>query len=371
MTYPLVDVTIAVHSPTRPIARSVASVVDHTRAPVRVTVVAHNIDPEVIRDNLGEYADHPSVRMLSLQDGIPSPAGPMNHGLDHSEARFVAVMGSDDEFAPGAIDSWLSLQRATGASTVIARIRIGARGMDPYPPVRRGRRTRRLSARKDRLAYRSAPLGLIDRRLFGHLRFTEGLASGEDLAFTATLWFTGRSVAYDLAGPEYIVHDDAGDRVTFVPRPIAEDFAFLDAITAAPWFARSSARDRRALAIKILRVHYFDAVLARIKVDEGIAGHTRELLNVLRGIERLAPGVTRLLARVDRDILDELRSPSPDPEKILYLMDARWNYRTVGAMVPRNPLLTLHRQAPFRTLYAGLRSMSAPNRFEERSGNVA
>ena len=358
MIDPLVDVTIAVHSAARPIARAVASVVDHTQSAVRVNVVAHNIDPDVIRTNLGDYADHPSVRVLELQDGIRSPAGPMNHGLAHSAAPFVTVMGSDDEFAPGAIDSWLAVQRETGASTVIARIRIGARGIDPYPPVRRGRRTRQLSARKDRLSYRSAPLGLVDRDRFADLRFTEGLPSGEDLAYSATLWFTGSAIAYDLSGPEYIVHDDAEDRVTFAPRPVAEDFAFVDAIEATDWFVRSSTRDRRALAIKILRVHYFDAVLARTKVPEGIAAHRGDLLAVLDRLERLAPGVTSLLARVDRAVIDELRSPSPNPAAILHFIDARWNYRSVGAMLPRNPFLAMHRQAPFRTLYAGLRVTS-------------
>ncbi|MCR2765128.1 glycosyltransferase [Microbacterium sp. zg.B48] len=359
MSQPVVDVTIAVHSATRPIARAVASIVDHTEAPVRVNVVAHNIDPEVIRENLGAYASHPQVRLLALRDGVYSPAGPMNHGLDHSDARFVAVMGSDDEFAPGAVDSWLALQRETGASTVLARVRIGSRGIDPYPPVRRGRRTRHLSAHKDRLAYRSAPLGLIERARFGDLRFTEGLPSGEDLAYSATLWFTGRNLAYDLTGPEYIINDDAGDRVTFAPRPVPEDFAFLDAIEATEWFGGLSRPNRRALAVKILRVHFFDAVLARTQVPEGIGAHRHDLIAVLDRIETIAPGVTRLLARVDRRVIDEVRSASPDPKAILHFIDARWNYRTIGAMLPRNPFLTLHRQAPFRTLYAGMRAMSA------------
>ena len=359
MTRPDVDVTIAVHSASRPIARAVASIVDHTTADVRVNVVAHNIDPEVIRANLGSYAQHPSVRLLSLADGVHSPAGPMNHGLDLSDAPFVSVMGSDDELAPGALDSWLALQRATGASTIIARVLLGARGADPYPPVRRGRRTRRLSARKDRLAYRSAPLGLVSRERFPDLRFTEGLASGEDLAYSATLWFTGRDVAYDRTGPAYLVNDDATDRVTSAPRPVHDDFAFLDAIEAHPWFGRLGRADRRALAVKILRVHFFHAVLARTRVPEGIAAHRADLLAVLARLEASAPGVTSLLARADRSVIDELEREQPDPVAILHFIDARWNYRTVAAMLPRNPLLALHRQSPFRTLYAGLRSLSA------------
>ena len=355
MPSPLVDVTIAVHTSTRPIARAVSSIIDHTKAPVRVNVVAHNIDSAAIRANLGPYADHPGVRLHELRDGIPSPAGPMNHGIANSEAPFIAVMGSDDELAPGAIDSWLAVQRETGATTVLARIQITGRGTDPYPPVRNGRRTRRLSARKDRLSYRSAPLGLIDRTRFGDLRLTEGLPSGEDLAYSATLWFTGADIAYDLAGPPYVINDDAGDRITFAPRTVAEDFAFLDAIEAMPWFASLRRADRKALAIKILRVHFFDAVLARIKSPQGLLLHRDDLIAVIDRLESIAPGVVGLLARVDRRVIDELRTGSPSSDAILVLLDARWNYRTIGALTTRNPFLVLHRQAPFRTLYAGLR----------------
>jgi hypothetical protein len=354
-----VDLIIAVHSATRPIARAVGSVIDHNGPRVRVTVVAHNIDPEVIRSNLGAYAEHPRVRLLELQDGVRSPANPMNLGLDRAEARFVAVMGSDDQLAEGAVDSWLRLQAETGASTVIARIHIAGRSTDPYPPVRNGRRERDLDARKDRLAYRSAPLGLVDRERFPDLRFTEGLASGEDLAYTATLWFTGRAIAYDLTGPAYIVNDDADDRVTFSVRSVADDFAFLDAIEAMPWFASLGRADRLALLVKVIRVHFFDAVLARVKSEAGLLAYRDDLCSVLERADRLAPGVLALLARVDRDVIQELRSQDPDDSRILHLLDARWNYRSFRALAPRNLLWAAHRQAPFRTLFAGMRAMSA------------
>ena len=359
MDAPLVDAVIPVHSEIRPIARAVASIVDHTRAAVRVSVVAHNIDPAVILHNLGEYATHERVRLLSLQDGIRSPAGPMNHGLDRASARFVTVMGSDDELAPGAIDSWAALQRETGASTVIARIRIGGQRYDPYPPVRMGRRQRSLDPVKDRLAYRSAPLGLVDRERFPDLRFTEGLPSGEDLAYSATLWFAGHAVAYDLTGPPYLVHEDAGDRVTFAPRSVAEDFAFLDAIEVMPWFARLGSRGKTALTVKILRVHFFDALLARIRSDAGLLAYRNDLRAVLDRLASWAPQSIALLARADRRVLAELEAPRPDDARILHLLDARWNYRTVDAMLPNNPLLALHAQAPLRTLWSGMRSAGA------------
>lgn len=355
---PVVDLTIAVHSATRPIARAVASVVDHTQADVRVNVVAHNIDPSIIRNNLGQYADHARVRLLTLHDGIGSPAGPMNHGFAESDAQFLSVMGSDDELAPGAIDSWLAVQKATNAEVVVARIILPGGRTDPYPPVRNGRRTHDLDGRKDRLAYRSAPVGLIDRARFGRLRFTEGLPSGEDLAYSATLWFTGNRLAYDLHGPGYTLNDDATDRVTTTPRPVAENFAFLDAIEELDWFRSCSSTVREALIVKLIRLHFFDVLRAHALTAEGIAPHRAALQRVLERLEAMSPRAFRLLSRADRHVLDVLRTGA-DATDFTAALDARWNYRTLGALAPRNPLLALHRQAPLRTLGAGVRASSS------------
>lgn len=350
---PAVDLTIAVHSATRPIARAVASVIDHTAANVRVNVVAHNIDPEIIRTNLGRYASHPSVRLLHLQDGIGSPAGPMNHGFAQSDAAFLSVMGSDDQLAPGAIDSWLALQKDTNAEAVLGRIVLATGQADPYPPVRNGRRLRDLDGRKDRLAYRSAPIGLIERARFGHLRFTEGLPSGEDLAYSATLWFTGTRLAYDLHGPGYVLNDDAIDRVTTAPRAITDNFSFIDAIEDLEWYAESSRGVREALVVKLIRLHYFDVLRAHARTKAGLSPKRDELLEVLRRLEAMSPSAMRLLSRADRRIIHALRTDS-DATDFDALLDARWNYRTLAALMPRNPLLVFHRQAPLRTLGAGV-----------------
>lgn len=343
-----VDVIIPVHSATRPIHRAVASVFAGTKARVRVIVIAHNIDPVVIRDNLREFADDSRVEMLALTDDIPSPSGPMNHGMDHATAPYFALLGSDDEFSAGAVDAWLALARETGASTVLGRIDREASGPDPLPPTRR-KRIRELDAVKDRLAYRCAPLGLVSRAHFGDLRFTPELHSGEDLEFTARLWFEGEHIAYARTSPGYYGHEDEGDRVTRAARTVAEDFAFLDAIENAPWFRRLGRRQRIALGVKNLRLHFFDAVLLRLNLPEGIRAHQAPLQNVLEQIERMSPGARALLARADRDVIDAVCSPHPDRDQILQLLSGRWN-GGVNALLTRNPFLSLHRQAPFRTL---------------------
>lgn len=346
MPSPDVDVVIPVHTPLRPIRRAVASALANG-VDVRVTVVAHNTDHRAIADNLAELADRSDVRVVPLLDGIPSPAGPMNHGIALAEAPYFSVMGSDDELEQGAIDSWHALATSTGASAVIPRVRVDA-APEPTPPTRRGRTTD-LDIDKDRLAYRCMPLGLIDRARHPHVQFTPGLESGEDLEFTAELWFTGVHIAYDRSGPAYVGHDDAVDRVTRTIRPLSADFAFLDIVASRPWYRTAGRSARRAFGVKNLRVHLMDAIAARLEVSGGIGAHRHELLAIASTIETMSPGATALLSRADRKVLHELTMTEPSADRIRELFAARWGGGPDGRLTA-NPLLSLHRQAPYRTL---------------------
>ncbi|GAB3631137.1 hypothetical protein GCM10027421_04900 [Microbacterium shaanxiense] len=341
------DVIIPVHTATRPIARAAASALDHNDRRVRVNVVAHNIDAQLIRRELGEYAGHPSLRLLHLMDGIGSPAGPLNHGISVATANYYAVLGSDDEFEPGAVDSWLAMAERTDADAVLARVNRSIQGVEPLPPTRRGRETK-LSGARDRLTYRCVPQGLISRERFGHLRFTPGLASGEDQEFTAQLWFTAHALAYDRHGPAYVLHEEGDDRVTATARPVDEDFRFLEVVGATTWYPRLRKSQKRAWGVKNLRMHLMDAVAARL---DDLDSHAVDLVRVADTIERLSPGATALLARCDRDVLHELRTPRPDPARIREAFAKRWG-RNADAWLPANPLLALHPQAPYPTLRA-------------------
>jgi hypothetical protein len=348
----LVDLTIAVHTSTRPIARAVASVLEGNTTPVRVNVVAHNIEPEAIRRNLGALAADPRVRLLHLRDGIPSPAGPLNLGLSRSESAFVSVMGSDDELESGAIDSWVTLQRRTGASMVIARIRHAGGGTVASPPARPFRR-RGLDPVKDRLSYRSAPLGLISRREFGSLRFAEGLRSGEDLPFVTRLWFSGRGIAFDRTGPAYLVHGDEADRVTTSPKPVKDDFAFLDEILDDPRLLALDRHHREALVVMLMRTHVFDAVLNRSHIETWPPRERSDLALVSTRILAWVGTSERLLSIADRAALDAILDVESPTSEMVGLVRRRSRYRTPAAILTQNPLFLLHRQAPLRTLAAG------------------
>ena len=351
MSTPLVDVVIPVHSQTRPISRAVSSVLDHTDAAVRVNVVAHNISEKVISDNLGALVNDPRVRLLHLEDGIASPAGPLNFGLDHCTAKFVAVMGSDDEFQAGAIDSWLHVQSEGRADFVIAQIRNVGGGLVPSPPARPRRRFN-LDPVKDRLSYRSAPLGLLSREKFPQLRFAANLASGEDLPYVTELWFTGKNIAFDRTGPAYLVHADADDRVTSAPRPISEDFAFLELIFNSTWGKTATKSERSAVGIKMIRGHLFDAVVNRAK--SGFITSEREALaHVANYISSWSGGAEKYLSILDHQVFTGILQNSLSTEKMMELISKRWNYRSVDVLVTKNPLRIFHSQAPLRTYIGG------------------
>lgn len=352
---PAVDVVIAVHSATRPISRAVASVVDHNTADVRVIVVAHNIDPEVIRGNLGDYATHSNVWLTDLQDGIRSPAGPMNFGFSVATATFVALLGSDDEFAPGAIDSWLATQQASNAQAVLARITLPDGRTDPYPPVRRGRRVQHLDATRDRLAYRSAPLGLIERARFGALRLTADLESGEDLVYALCVHFTADRLAYDLGNRGYVIHDDSTDRVTFAPRELSRDFAFLDVLEAEPWFGRLPRAARTAILLKIARIQLFDAIASRVTTVDDLTRNRASLLAMAERLFQQAPRARHLISLADRRVLRLLARPGSTPTELLQAINDRHRIYSLRTMLPSQVWLVFAAQAPFRTLWSGFR----------------
>lgn len=359
-TAPLVDLVVAVHTAQRPVARAVTSALA-SDAPLRVTVVAHHVEQALIEANLASVVvpAQSSVRVLALSDGTRSPAGPFNHGLDAATAPFVSVMGSDDRLAPGAIDSWLALQRRTGAAVVVARLAHAGpdgavlRGV-PTPPVRPLRSTR-LDGVRDRLSYRSAPLGLLDRAVLDRsgLRFTPGLEVGEDVEMVTRLWFSGLPIAFDRRGPAYLVQDDAGDRVTFVSRPVGDELEFVLRVVRAAWFGGLSAEQRAAVAVKLLRIHVFGLIGNR---EEGFwdATQRESLATTARAVLAAAEGCERVMSRADRAVLDGVLDTGVQAADLLARARARRQHGRPATLLPRDLRLLLAREAPLRLMAASV-----------------
>lgn len=373
---PVVDVVVAVHSELRPVERAVASALTG-EVPVRVTVVCHELDPGIVdarlRDVRRSLAGSPhSMWLVCFTDGVPSPAGPFNHGLDCAQAPFVALMGSDDVLEPGAIDSWVRRQRLTGADVVIPRLRHGSLGAPgappgpgptvPTPPVRPLPR-RRLDLVRDRLAYRSAPLGLLRRETVERLglTMTPGMTVGEDTWFGLGLWSGADVVAYDRRGPAYVIGADAADRVTFTAKPVAEELACVQDAVVRPALEALPHAARRAVAAKLTRINLFAAVHNR-GTDHA---WTRRDLEGLRAaavaLAGFAPGYERVLSVAERDLLDAVRAPEPSDDDVAQrgvdlarLSVRRRRHGTPATLRTRDLRALLAREAPLRLMTASV-----------------
>lgn len=347
---PTVEVIIPVHSPERPIERAVASVLSGTRAPVRVTVVAHGLKEDLVRSRLGDLTRDPRLRLVPFADGVRSPSGPFNHGLDLATGAYLSVMGSDDVLEPGAIDSWLRRARRDAADVVIARERLDG-GQPVRTPPARPWRTRRLDGVKDRLAYRSAPLGLVSRARFGHLRFPGDLTVGEDVPYVAELWFGGASVSLD-RGPAYVVMDDARDRTTMTVRPVAAELAYLDAtLDVARTLGRAQAT---AFGTKLLRIHLFGIVSNRPDPAFWDEAARADLARAADRVLEVAPDAARPLSRADHALLRAVRDPAVPAPVLLAATRDRRRFGTPATLLPSEPRMLLHREAPPRFIVASL-----------------
>lgn len=353
-----VDLIIAVHTPERDLVRAVRSVFAGNDAAIRVTIVCHNTPIEPITKLLGDLAQHAHLRLLELRDGIRSPAGPFNTGLDAATAPYTSVMGSDDELEPGAIDSWLRLAQKTGAEAVIARVRHASGAALPSPPTRPFR-SRGLDAVKDRLSYRSAPLGLVSRKAYSDLRFTTGVRTGEDIGYVTQLWFTASQIAYDRRGPAYLIHADVAERVTTLAPPIADDLEFLEPLLASDVYASLSDAGRASLLTKTVRGTLFGLVQNRPTADSwplpervALAAVTTRLRDELRqtGLGE------RALSRADIALLETMQQPTVPVAQLLERSKQRRAFLTPAAMCSRRLRDVLRRDAPIRFAAATLLS---------------
>ncbi|WP_159463164.1 MULTISPECIES: glycosyltransferase [Microbacterium] len=305
MRTPFVDVVIACHDERRPIERAVASVLhdEDVRDLVRVTVVAHGLDPATLERRLAQLDG--DVRVLPFQDGIRSAAGPFNHGLAAVEAEYCGVMGSDDFLEPGTMSGWIGYVRAERPDAAIAQIRLQGQGLMPNPLVRLGRR-RRLDAARDRLFYRTAPLGLIRTARMRELglHMLEGVRVGEDFEFGIRLWAQGGRIDLLRGAGTYVIGEDAAERTTLGTMTVSERLAPIVRLFEDGVFADLAPRIRTALAVKLIRITVVGnaTALAAELDDEGVAAFAA----LLRRLLGVAPRALRPFNRQDRRILDGL-----------------------------------------------------------------
>ncbi|MFF1571815.1 glycosyltransferase family 2 protein [Leifsonia sp. NPDC058292] len=336
---PIVDAVIAVHDPSRPIARAVASL---TRSGLRagdglrITVVCHNLPVESISRQLTAF-EGPGLRFLHLEDGIASAAGPFNAGIEAATAGYVSIMGSDDRLEPGALAAWLEFTSGRTADAVIAP-QVHASGSPVRtPPVRKFHRGD-LDAVRDRLAYRTAPLGLMSRAAIDRLtlRFPAGLPTGEDQSFSARLWFEGEGLRYAASTPRYVVGADAATRVSTTPRALHTEFAFIEQLIGDPWYLALPLTSRAALAVKLVRIHIFAATLARIDAGAFDDDDHSTIVRVIERLRSVAPAFERPLSIADRRTIDAMARTDADAAHIGELARARRRFGLPSTLVTRD-----------------------------------
>lgn len=369
-----VEVILAVHDLRRRVDRAVGSVL-RQGANVSALVVCHNLDADAVRASLGELGGRDGVRFLEHRDSLASPSGPFNAGIRQSSAQWVSIMGSDDELADGAVEAWLAAARPDTDAVIPRLVRGPERVVVRSPPVRPVRlvgRARTLDAVKDRLSYRSAPLGLVRRsavvRL--HLELEEGARNGGDLPFATDLWFGGR-IAAALDGPPYIEHADAPVRVTHEAKPVMDELAPVSRLLGAPSLAGRGRAEREAIAAKLFRRNVKGAVLKRDGGHGLTAADLAAFALVCGGLVACAPRLPRILSRADARLLglllglvrESAAGPAGaggavgpggrvGPGDVAAAYQATDRLRSVDVLVAADLRLMWHREAPLRYMIA-------------------
>jgi uncharacterized protein YciI len=351
-----VDVVIACHTPERPVGRAVASILEGNAEHADVTVVCHNRPAEEIREAIRpEHRDR--VTLVEHRDEFRSASGPFNAGMDRGTTPYVAIMGSDDTLAPGAVASWLDVQERTGADFVMTRLALGSatHGV-PTPAVRMVHRDRgRVDLVHDRLAYRSAPLGLLDRSMLRRTgaRLVEGATVGGDVGMVTYLMATQRT-AYDRLGPPYVIGEDAGDRVTYVIRPITEQLGFFPDVLEADWFAALGPAAARAVGVKFLRIHVFGAVFYRPDPAVWTRSEREALARITADLLARAPGAEQPLSRADRRLLCACLDPTIPATDLIAAATARRRHGRPDTVLTEETAHLMDREAPVRFMSASL-----------------
>jgi hypothetical protein len=343
-----VEVIIACHDPSRPLARAVSSLFqdESVRDRVRAVIVAHETASggleALLTDVKGDW------RVVPFSDGVRSPAGPFNHGLRAVQAEYCAVMGSDDYLEPGAMEAWLEQADETGADAVIAPIRIQGESRMPNPLVRLFRK-RRLDASRDRLFYRTAPLGIVRAQTMRDLglTMTEGVRVGEDFEFGIRLWSLADRVDFARGAPCYVIGTDAKERTTYAPLSLDERFEPITRLLDDGLPQELTAPHRRALAIKLVRISVLGAAHTLSAQDAWRDDEVIELAAVLRRILALAPRVLSPFNLQNRRVLDALLH-EPTIGKVTDAVQRSATATRWERWATRNPLYMFHRESMLR-----------------------
>lgn len=352
---PLVDVIIPIHDARRPLDRTLLSLA-HTGldlgSDVLVTVVCHNISVAEIKSALPTELSR-TVRFLEHRDGLPSPAGPRTHAIENTNGRYISFLDSDDTLEPGALGDWVSLAERHTLDAVIAAER-HATGKKIRTPVVRPFRLGNLDPVRDRMSYRTAPLGLIRRTVIESLElsFGRGVRNGSDQIFALKLWFGSRRVRFARNGPAYVVGADAPTRVTTQLQRLSEELKATRDLFETSWFGDLPAPARRAIAVKFVRLQFFDGITRRMEADAWTLESQQDAAEFLELVDKAAPGYQRSLSVADLRLSRAIAAPSRPGTDLLRLARRRRAFGHPATVMTHDLRGLLLPDAPLRYMAA-------------------
>lgn len=311
---PTVSVIIPVHTPERPIRRAVESVIGQNAPGTDVIVVCHNVSPAAIHELL-EGLDSTRYSLLELHDAIPSPAGPLNLGLESAASDYVTVLGSDDVYEPHVFDVWRTELAAYAPEILVGQFKVEGAGRILAPAPRVGR-FRRLDAAKDLLYTRTPQLAVLFHSVLVQHRDYPGLIpgsrNGEDVALSAFLWSAPTNIVYSRCSDGFVAGASATDRVTAVPLPVADLLSPVLFTLEQPWLSSVPGRKRVTLAMKLTTNNVLSVLRGRDRsapISKGDLAHYRD---ALVRIERLSPGYDGRLTRRDHRLVSAVLNDDVD-----------------------------------------------------------
>jgi hypothetical protein len=238
---------------------------------------------------------------------------PRNVGLAACDADFVSIVDSDDWLESGALSAWLKLARENDLSFVIPRVCYDTGSFKRTPPIRRLRFDHDISLDplRDRLIYRTNVFGLLSLSAIRTDRvvFDQYFSTGEDQAFAARLWFSGRRVGFAAGLPRYIQTSDAAGRISMMIRRPNDELAATLALLQGSWLEAQPLQVRQAIAAKCMRVHVFSSVASRVSRSSWKPGERKELADIVHVFLAHAPGFRSHLSRAEDRLLGVLCDP--------------------------------------------------------------
>lgn len=283
------QIVVPVHSTSRPVRRAVESVLNEPE--FGVVLVAHGVDPHDL-----DLPSDSRIHVVEVKEACGRPGFAFNRGFEVATAEWVGVLGSDDWYQPGALSRMLSRALRDDADGVLAPQR--REGEQQNTGIPATVRRKNLEPTRDRLFWRSSPLGIFKRGLLGvgEFGFDEQVGAGVDQLNGALLWAGGHRISYYPDDPPYIVGGSPGDHASELDGRLANHASGWEVLWHDSRIQSLSLPTRRALANRMLTVNVFSVVLPRASSGTLDQADLEWVSRLLQTMSEVAPGMERSLS---------------------------------------------------------------------------